>query len=126
MNFSEDFELRFEFECQEDKFSSGYLNLSDLLKNNKFTFSQFGDFENKNKDVTPENKGEMYTIGDEVDSVEDSNEASNEDPHIQSTPIKLSETYNTTSENNDNEEDDEEFDQELDDDEYFKKLEEDA
>ena len=39
MDFSDEFELRLEFECITDRFSSGYLNLSDLLKNNKFTFS---------------------------------------------------------------------------------------
>lgn len=129
MQFSDDFEIRFEFECLEDKFSSGYLDLSDLLKNNKFTFGQFADFNEKEKTVNEEHDKDMYTIGDEIDSGDDAHETA-------IPPLEHDETEHAEdgSEQKGSIDEDDDFDEDLEDDEdddeddeeYIKKLEEQA
>jgi hypothetical protein len=125
MQFSDDFEIRFEFECVEDKFSSGYLDLSDLLKNNKFTFGQFADFNEEEKNKNEELDKDMYTIGDEIDSGDDAEE-------IAVAQLKGSdqpELVENGSDHKDSIDSDDEFDDDLDDEddeEYIKKLEEQA
>jgi hypothetical protein len=129
VEFSEEFEIRLEFECITDRFSSGYLNLSDLLKNNKFTFSGLDSFQKPLKTEDTHNP-DMYSIGDDDEEFQVENSQTQKKPEI-----KVKEEEGNKAEFEEIEEgelvegeaDQEEFEgDDLDDEEYFKKLEEEA
>lgn len=137
MEFEEDFELRLEFESIEDRFSSGYLNLSDLLKINKFTASGFSSFGSQKKPDQSTPLTQMYSIGDEEDedflktdsekislSKSDKNSVDDiEGFEISRDLDDLGDDVDSETEEN-LEDDDDEFDQDdMDDEEYFRRLE---
>lgn len=141
MTFDEDFELRLEFESIEDRFSSGFLNLSDLLKINKFTASDFSSFGKTTAIEKPGELKDLYSIGDEEDEEflktdnsdkkiddEDSGSVENIEGFEISKELEedLEEDLEDHLSNEDDvEDDDDDFDHEdLDNEEYFRKLEE--
>ena len=122
MDFSEEFELRLEFECITDRFSSGYLNISDLLKNNKFTFSGLDSFQEKASERVKEHDPNMYSIGDDDENEEEQYGVGNTNTTGEDKKQdKVKEFEEVSGDENDDFDNDE-----LDDDEYFKKLEEEA
>lgn len=149
MEFSEEFELRLDFECVNDRFSTGYLNLSDLLKNNKFTFSGLDSFQENQTREEPHNP-EMYSIGDEDEEFQVpkrggiTDKSREEQGADRTKQKKIKETENKEGDFEELEDlgdiedledlDDLEIDEkpeefendDLDDEEYFKKLEEEA
>ena len=118
--------MRLEFECITDRFSAGYLNLSDLLKNNKFTFSGLDAFQAKSSQKPKELEPEMYSIGDEDEEESGGlgvSESSTQKSQNVKSPKEGPNEFEEVTEDGSGEEFESD---ELDDDEYFKKLEEEA